>query len=99
MSFTTNDVIEIEASQFRAVGRVRNVMGDRIHVALENGYLPWIDDPVLVRHAGDVAAPAVDARIVHASGPTAMIELLDVTPSAGSSDRLPPTRDTMTDET
>ena len=97
MSFATNDVIEIEASQYRAVARVRNVMGGRMHVAFETGYVPWSDDPILVRRYGESAESAVDARILHASGPTAMIELLQVTPT-NSSDRLVPVRDTMTDE-
>ncbi len=97
MSFAISDVIEIEASQYRAVGRVRNVMGDRMHVALETGYLPWIDDPALVRRFGDAVEKAVDARILHASGSTAMIELVEVMPS-NSTDRLAPLRDTMTDE-
>jgi len=97
MPFANNDVIEIEASQYRAVARVRNVMGDRMHVAFETGYVPWNDDPVLVRRYGDGAETAVDARILHASGPTAMLELIEVTPT-NSSDRLTAVRDTMTDE-
>lgn len=96
MGFANNDVIEIEASQYRAVARVRNVMGDRMHVAFETGYVPWNDDPVLVRHYGD-SENAVDARILHASGPTAMIELIELTPT-NSNDRLAAVRDTMTDE-
>ena len=97
MTFVTNDVIEIETSQYRAVARVRNVMGDRIHVAFETGYIPWNDDPVIVRRFGEGVELAVDARILHASGPTAMIELFEVAPTNGS-DRLAPLRDTMTDE-
>jgi hypothetical protein len=100
MSFTTNDVVEIETLQIRAFARVRNVDGDRIHVALERGgYLPWIDDPVLVRLAGDTSSPGIDARILHAGGVTALLELFEVAPAAASSDRLPDPRDTMTDET
>jgi len=97
MPFVTNDVIEIEAAQYRAVARVRNVMGDRMHVAFEGGYIPWSDDPLLVRRAGEAAESSVDARIVHASGPTAMIELLEVAPTNGG-DHLAAVRDTMTDE-
>lgn len=97
MPFAINEVIEIEASQFRAIARVRNVQGDRIHVALEQGYLPWIDDPVLVRRLGESPTIGVDARILQASGTTALLELLEVRASA-SSDRLPQIRDTTTDE-
>jgi hypothetical protein len=97
MAFATNDVIEIEASQYRAVARVRNVMGDRIHVAFEGGYVPWSDEPILVRRHGDAVENATSARILHASGATAMIELVEVTP-ANSADRVVAFRDTMTDE-
>lgn len=94
MPFATNNVIEIEASHYHAVARVRNVMGDRIHVAFEAGYVPWSDAPVLVRRQG--TETAVGARILHASGPTATIELLDTTPTIGSDD-LANVHDTMTD--
>lgn len=96
MAFVNNDVIEIEASQYRAVARVRNVMGGRMHVAFETGYVPWNDDPVVIRRCGD-PENAVDARILHASGPTAMLELIEVTPTNGN-ERLVAVRDTMTDE-
>src|SRR5262245_11515748 len=95
MPFTNNQIVEIASSQFRALARVRNIEGDRLHVAIERGgYLPWSDEPVLVRHLGDTAG--VDARILHAAGVTALIELLVVTPA--STDRLPNVRDTLTDE-
>lgn len=90
MSFVTHDVIEIEASQYRAVARVRNVMEDRIHVAFETGYIPWTDDRVLVRRLGEAPETAVAGRILHASGQTAMIELGPMAHNA---------RDTVTDET
>jgi hypothetical protein len=89
MSFSTNDIVEIETSQYRAVARVRNVDGDRLHVALDpGGYLPWVDDPVLVRPAADPSI-VIDARILHAGGVTALIELIDIADAAGSTDRLP----------
>ena len=98
MSFSTNDVVEIETSQYRAVARVRNVDGDRLHVALDpGGYLPWVDDPVLVRPAADPSI-VIDARILHAGGVTALIELIDIADAANSTDRLPAVRESYTNE-
>ncbi len=96
MPFVTNDLIEIEASQFRAVARVRNVMGARLHVAFEAGYVPWSDETILVRRYGDPAENTLEARIIHVSGSTAMLELREVLPTiSGDGNGL---RDTMTDE-
>jgi hypothetical protein len=89
MSFSNNDLLEIETAQYRALARVRNIDGDRLHVALEQGaYLPWIDDPVLVRPASNPSI-VIDARILHAGGVTALIELIDIVDAANSTDRLP----------
>lgn len=97
--FGNNEVVEIETSQYRAIARVRNIQGDRIHVAVESGYLPWIDDPVNVRSANAPNSAGFDARIVHASGSTALIEILDEveSPAVTSTARMPAMRDTKPD--
>jgi len=87
--FAINEIVEIECSQFRATARVRNVEGDRIHVALDSGYLPWTDDPVSVRRAGESPAANIDARIVHVSGTTALLEIIEISAAASSNQLLP----------
>lgn len=97
MSFAINEVIEIESSQFRVTARVRNVEGERLHVAIERGgYLPWTDEPVIVRRVGEAAPAGVDARVLHAAGTTALIELIVVV-ATSSEGPLATARDTLTE--
>jgi hypothetical protein len=92
--FGNGDLVEVEVGSFRALARVRDVDGETIHVALEQGgYLPWIDDLARVRRFGDAAKRAFDGRILHSCASTAMIEVLGRAPT--SSERM--LRDTLPD--
>lgn len=98
MSLSNNDVVEIETAQLRVLARVRNVQGERIYVAIERGgYLPWTDTLVLIR-AATGTSPGVEARIVHASGSTALLELLPGPATAEGSAPQLDARDKATDE-
>lgn len=92
MAFSNNDVIEIACGQFLATARVRNVDHERLHVAIEHGYLPWTDDPIFIRLVSDPSV-VVEARILHVSGVTAHLEI-----KASSTARMAAFRDTQTNE-
>ncbi|MDB5219384.1 MAG: hypothetical protein JWO86_7311 [Myxococcaceae bacterium] len=79
-AFATGDLVEVFTDSVRALARVRESDGGRLHIAFEMGeYLPWVDTAVLIRHAAhaDVVAPrACSARILHAGTSTAMLQIL-----------------------
>jgi hypothetical protein len=83
--FGNGDLIEIDAAPYSAKARIRGIDskegGVKLHVAFEQGgYLPWSDDPIRVRRCADGGGPSFDARILHTSTATALIEILGQTP-------------------
>lgn len=83
--FTTGDLVMVDAGNIEAIARVRSSSGDRLHIALEQGaFLPWTGDPVTVRRCNDLNARSHAARIVHASGATATLEMI---PEANDTER------------
>ena len=79
--FGNGDLIEIDAAPYRARARVRGIDGVKIHIAFEQGgYLPWSDDVIRVRRCTDDASPSWDAKILHTSTATALIEVIGQTP-------------------
>jgi hypothetical protein len=83
--FTIGDLVMIDAGNIESLARVRSCAEGRVHIALEQGqFLPWTDDPVRVRRCNDLMARVRSARVVHASGVTATLELI---PEANDTDR------------
>ncbi len=79
--FGNGDLIEIDAAPYRALARVRGIDGVKLHIAFEQGgYLPWIDDPIRIRRCTEEPGPSFDAKILHTSTATALIEVLGQTP-------------------
>ncbi len=80
-AFATGDRVEVFTDSVRALARVRESAGGRLHIAFEMGeYLPWVDAAVLIRHAAgsEVVAPrACSARILHAGTSTALLQIVD----------------------
>jgi hypothetical protein len=75
--FTIGDLVMIDAGNIETLARVRSCSNDRVHIALEQGqFLPWTDDPVTMRRCNDLMARTHSARVVHASGATATLEML-----------------------
>lgn len=74
---TLGDLVMIDAGNIESLARVRSCSNDRIHIALEQGqFLPWTDEPVTVRRCNDLMARTQTARVVHASGATATLEMV-----------------------
>jgi hypothetical protein len=83
--FTIGDLVMIDAGTIESLARVRSCSQERVHIALEQGqFLPWTDAPVSVRRCNDLMARAHAARVVHASGVTATLEII---PEANDTER------------
>ena len=88
-SFGIGDLVEVDTPNVRALARVRESSGGRLHVALEVGeYLPWVDDQVLIRHFGNDPLYSCTAKILHAGSSTALLQIIEMveevrTPPAG----------------
>ena len=82
--FGNGDLIEIDAAPYHAKARIRGITNEgalKLHVAFEQGgYLPWSDDTIRIRRCSDDSAPSFDARILHTSTATALIEVIGQTP-------------------
>lgn len=75
--FTIGDLVMIDAGNIESLARVRSRTEERVHIALEQGqFLPWTDAPVSIRRCNDLMARAHSARVVHASGVTATLEMI-----------------------
>lgn len=79
-SFGTGDLVEVDTPNVRALARVRESSNDgRLHIALEVGeYLPWVDEPVLIRHFGNDPATSCAAKILHAGSSTALLQIIEM---------------------
>jgi hypothetical protein len=93
------ELVQVDAPNIVALGRVRAVDGDRVHVALEQGgFLPWIEDAVQLRRFGDGTDRAWDMRIVHCGTATATLEVIGRSqPAPGAAPRIPEPNDTEPD--
>lgn len=87
--FANGDLVEVDTENVRALARIRRAEHSRIHIALEQGqYLPWVEEPVLLRRRGDAPERATIARIVHTSSSAATLEVI-AGGARGPSDTLP----------
>jgi hypothetical protein len=83
--FTIGDLVMIDAGNIESLARVRSRTEERVHIALEQGqFLPWTDVPVTMRRCNDLMARVHSARVVHASGTTATLEMI---PEANDTER------------
>jgi hypothetical protein len=74
---TIGDLVLIDTGNIESLARVRSCDNVRIHIALEQGqFLPWTDHPVTVRRCNDLVARIHSAKVVHASGATATLEMI-----------------------
>ncbi|MBX3191629.1 MAG: hypothetical protein KF819_31845 [Labilithrix sp.] len=75
-SFATGDLVQIETDAIRAIARVRESAGGRLHIALETGeYLPWVDE-VRIRHFGDGPERSLVAKMLHGGTTTALLQIV-----------------------
>lgn len=75
--FTIGDLVMVDAGNIESIARVRSCANERVHIALEQGqFLPWTDEPVSIRRCNDLMARTHAARVVHASGVTATLEMI-----------------------
>jgi hypothetical protein len=88
--FGTGDIVQIDADAIRAVARVRESSGGRLHIALEKGeYLPWVDANVQIRHFGEGPERSQVAKILHVGATTALLQLVEGIPVPASTPRAP----------
>jgi hypothetical protein len=74
---TIGDLVLVDTGNIESLARVRACDNVRIHIALEQGqFLPWTGEPVTVRRCNDLVARIHSAKVVHASGATATLEMI-----------------------